>query len=158
MKSIESKRIKVGDVAPDFSLPDHGGEVISLKNLRDKKNVVLFFYPRDRTPGCSMEAAAFRDMHQLFQDLDTMILGISSNSTESHCGFASSRKLPYHLLSDAGGEVRKLYGVPSTLGLIPGRVTYVIDKNGTVRHIISSQLNPRKHAVEALKIANALAG
>lgn len=155
MKSTESKKVKIGDVAPDFSLPHHGGEMISLKSLLGK-NVVLFFYPRDRTPGCSMEAAAFRDMHDIFKGLDTVILGISSNSTESHCGFASSRKLPFHLLSDASGAVRKLYGVPSTLGLIPGRVTYVIDKNGVVRHIISSQLNPRKHADEALRIINAL--
>ena len=156
MAPVKPRRIKVGDAAPDFSLPNQGGEMVYLKNLLGQKNVVLFFYPKDNSPGCSMEAAAFRNTHSIFVDLDTVIIGISSDSIESHCGFAGSYDLPFFLLSDANGEVRKLYGVPSTLGLIPGRVTYIIDRQGIVRAVISSQLNPRKHAEEALRIANAL--
>jgi peroxiredoxin Q/BCP len=157
MSSVKSDRIKVGDTAPDFSLPNQGGEIVYLKNFRGKKNVVLFFYPKDNSPGCSKEAAAFRNMHSIFADLDTVVIGISSDSIESHCNFAGSLDLSYFLLSDANGEARKLYGVRPTLGLIPGRVTYVIDKQGIVRAVISSQLNPRKHAEESLRIANALA-
>lgn len=156
MSPEKSAKVKAGDVAPDFALPNQGGEMVYLKNLLGKKNIVLFFYPRDNTPACRMEAAAFRDMHGIFTDLDTVVIGISSDSIEDHCRFSGSLELPYFLLSDANGEVRRLYGVPSTLGLIPGRVTYVIDRQGTVRAVISSQLSPRKHAEEALRIANEL--
>ena len=118
--------------------------------------MVLYFYPKDGTPGCSIEAAAFRDNYRIFQDLGAEVIGVSSNSVESHCDFSTSRDIPFKLLSDANGTVRQLYGVKPTLGLIPGRATYVIDRQGIVRFIISSQIRPRKHVEETLRIVNAL--
>jgi peroxiredoxin Q/BCP len=156
MDSDKIKKVDVGDTAPDFTLPDQWGEMVSLRDFRGRKNVVLYFYPKDGTPGCSAEAAAFRDNHSIFQDLGTEIIGVSSDSVESHRGFTASRDIPFKLLSDANGAVRQLYGVKPTLGLIPGRVTYVIDKQGTVRFILSSQLRPRKHAEEILQVVNHL--
>ena len=156
MESEEAKKVEVGDAAPDFTLPDQWGGMVSLKDFRGRKNVVLYFYPRDGTPGCSAQAAAFRDNHEIFQDLSTEIIGISSDSVESHRGFTSSHDIPFKLLSDANGEVRQLYGVRPTLSLIPGRATYVIDMQGTVRFTLSSQFRPRKHAEEAMQVINHL--
>ncbi len=149
-------RVNVGDKAPDFTLPNQDGVPIRLSDFIGKKIVVLFFYPKDDSPGCRVEACAFRDTYIDFKDAGAEVIGISSDPVESHKRFASKYKLPYHILSDKGGRVRKLYGVPSTLGIIPGRVTYIIDKQGYVRHIFSSQFNPRKHVEEALKIVERL--
>jgi peroxiredoxin Q/BCP len=118
--------------------------------------VVLFFYPKDDTPGCTKEACAFRDDYQQFGELNAEVLGISSDSVKSHGGFVEKHGLPFTLLSDEGDEVRELYGVPNTLGLFPGRVTYVVDKEGVVRHIFSSQLNAIGHVDEALKALRAI--
>lgn len=155
-ESILEHKVGVGDTAPDFTLPDQWGGLVSLKDLRGRRNVVLYFYPKDGTPGCSIEAAAFRDNYRIFQDLGAEVIGVSSNSVESHCDFSTSRDIPFKLLSDANGTVRQLYGVKPTLGLIPGRATYVIDRQGIVRFIISSQIRPRKHVEETLRIVNAL--
>ena len=122
-----------------------------------KKPVVLFFYPKDNTLGCTKEVCAFRDRFEEFSKLDAEVIGISSDSVESHRSFAANHHLPYTLLSDEGGKVRKLYGVPNTLGLFPGRVTYVIDKEGVVRHVFSSQLGATRHVEEALKVLVSLA-
>ena len=157
MNPNREKNIRVGDRAPDFTLPDQWGNLISLKDYLGSNNVVLYFSPKDKTPGCSIEAIAFRDNYKIFQDLGVEIIGVSSDSVESHSEFSVSHNLPFKLLSDDGDTVRRLYGVSLTLGLIPGRVTYVIDREGTVRFIISSQLRPRKHAEESLRIANHLA-
>jgi len=113
---------------------------------------VLFFYPKDDTPECTKEACAFRDGYEEFSKLDAEVVGISSDSVESHRSFAKKHGLPFTLLSDEGGKVRKLYGVPNTLGLFPGRVTYVIDEQGVIRHVFSSQLGTKRHLEEALKI------
>ncbi len=142
--------IKVGDRAPDFSLPDQTGKKVSLKEFRGKCWVVLYLYPKDDSPGCTKESCTFRDQYDVFREVGTEVIGVSSDSTESHQQFASKYRLPFILLSDQGGKVRKLYGVPTTLGVLPGRVTYVIDKSGVVRHIFSSQFNPTKHIEEAL--------
>src|SRR5262249_48961080 len=121
-----------------------------------KTAVVVYFYPRDNTPGCTTEACAFRDSYEVFKDAGAEVIGISSDSTESHSQFAKRHRLPFILLSDADGAGRKRYGVPATLGLLPGRVTYIIDKEGTVRHIFSAQFTPAKHIAEALKPLDAL--
>jgi peroxiredoxin Q/BCP len=144
-------RIKAGDKAPNFVLPSHSGDVVSLRDFLGSKHVVLFFYPRDNSPGCTAEACGFRDNYDEFDRKGTEVLDISSDQTESHERFSSGNRLPFKLLSDEGGIVRKLYHVPKTLGLISGRVTYVIDKNGIIRHIFSSQFGPRKHVEEALQ-------
>ena len=143
--------VGVGSKAPDFSLPSQSGEMVNLKDFLGQKPVVLFFYPKDDTPGCTKEACAFRDDYAEFGKLDAEVIGISSDSVDSHRRFASKHDLPFTLLSDEGGKVRRLYGVPSTFGLFPGRVTYVIDEEGMVRHVFSSQLGVEQHVKEALK-------
>ena len=149
-------RIKKGDQAPDFELPDANGQKVRLYDWVGTKNIVLFFYPKDDTPGCTKEACAFRDSYESFQDLGAEVIGISSDGEQSHQSFAEKHRLPYTLLSDVGSKVRKLYGVPKTLGIFPGRVTYLIDKEGMVRHIFSSQLNILGHINEALDILKSI--
>jgi peroxiredoxin Q/BCP len=145
-------RIKVGDSAPDFTLPNQSGETVSLKGIIGKKIIVLYFYPRDFSTGCTAEACAFRDSYAVFKDAGAEVIGVSSQSVDSHKKFASANTLPFILLSDEDGKVRKLYGASSAFGLIAGRITYIIDKEGIVRHVFSSQLNPTKHIEEALRI------
>jgi thioredoxin-dependent peroxiredoxin len=144
-------RVSVGSKAPDFTLPSQSGEMVSLKDFLGNKPVVLFFYPKDDTPGCTKQACAFRDAYEEFWKLDAEIIGISSDSVESHRSFASKHDLPFTLLSDEGGKVRRLYGVPSAFGLFPGRVTYVIGEEGVVRHVFSSQVETARHVEEALE-------
>lgn len=125
--------------------------MVSLKDFKGKKSVVLYFYPKDDTPGCTVESCTFRDSYEVFKEVGAEVIGISSDSKDSHQKFASKYQLPFLLLSDEGGEIRKLYGVPSTMGLLPGRVTFVIDKNGIIRQVFSSQFRPKRHIEEALK-------
>lgn len=144
--------VKVGDAAPDFTLPNQPGEMFSLSSLLGKESIVLYFYPKDFSRGCTAEACAFRDSYEAFKQAGAEVIGVSSQSVESHDKFASLYKLPFILLSDEDQRVRKLYGVPATFGVLPGRVTYVIDKKGVVRYVFNSQLNPTKHIEEALTI------
>src|SRR5215475_9162710 len=130
-----ARGIGVGDKAPDFTLPSQSGEPVRLHDRIGQRVVVLYFYPKDETSGCTAEACAFRDSHEVFTDAGAEVIGVSSDSVEKHAAFAGHHGLPFTLLSDAGGKVRKAYGVPPVLGLIPGRVTYVIDRDGTVRHV-----------------------
>jgi peroxiredoxin Q/BCP len=143
-------KVKVGEIAPDFKLLSQSGKEVGLKDFVDKKAVVLFFYPKDDTPGCTNEACTFRDSYEHFVVLEAEVIGISSDPVGSHERFAEKYDLPFTLLSDEKGEVRKLYGVPNTLGIFPGRVTYIIDKEGVVRHVFSSQLGTSRHVEEAL--------
>ena len=144
-------KVEVGSAAPDFTLPSQSGVMVNLKDFIGKKPVVLFFYPKDDTPGCTKEACAFRDDYDQFEKLDAEVIGISSDSVESHRRFARKHDLPFILLSDEVGQVRKRYGVRNSFGLFPGRVTYVIDEEGVVRLIFSSQLGVEQHVEEALK-------
>jgi len=143
--------VGVGSKAPDFTLPSQSGEIVSLKEFLGEKVVILYFYPKDDTPGCTKEACAFRDEHEEFGKLDAEIIGVSSDSVESHRRFAEKHDLSFTLLSDEGGKLRKLYGVLNTFGIFPGRVTYVIDEKGVIRHVISSQIGAVKHVEGALK-------
>ena len=144
-------RVDVGSKAPDFTLPSQSGKMLSLNDFIGERPVVLFFYPKDDTPGCTKQACVFRDNYEVFKERDAEVIGISSDSVESHRGFAAKHDLPYTLLSDEDKKVRKLYSVPNTLGLFPGRVTYIIDREGIVRHVFSSQLGVEKHVEEAIK-------
>ena len=153
-----TKKIEVGDRAPDFTLPSQSGDTVSLSDFRGKKAVVLYFYPKDNSPGCTKEACAFRDSYEAFKEAGAEVVGVSSDSEESHGLFSLKFGLPFILLSDEGGKVRELYGVPSSLGLIPGRVTYVVDKEGIVRRVFSSQLNAEKHIEESLRVIKGLIG
>jgi len=118
--------------------------------------VVLYFYPKDNTSGCTAEACAFRDSHEVFTEAGAEVIGISSDSAERHAAFAGKHNLPFTLLSDQGGRVRKQYGVPAVLGLLPGRVTYVIDRQGTVRHVFNSMTNINQHVGDALEVVRQL--
>ncbi|HEX8729038.1 MAG TPA: peroxiredoxin [Ktedonobacterales bacterium] len=156
-ETLEKSGASEGALAPDFALPNAAGEIVRLSDLRGK-HVVLYFYPKDDTPGCTAEACSFRDNYAAIAQLDAEVIGISSDSEDSHKGFAEKYHLPFPLLSDAGGAVRKAYKVPATLGLLPGRVTYVIDKHGVVRRIFTSQLNIERHIAEALDGLQELSG
>ncbi len=147
--------VKVGDLAPDFSLESGSGQKVSLSNFRGEKSVVLYFYPKDETQGCTREACSFRDSYEAFKELGAEVIGVSSDSSDSHRKFAEHHRLPFILLTDPKKELRKLYGVPSSIRLFPGRVTYVIDKEGRVRHIFNSQTRPEQHVNEALSILRA---
>jgi len=148
--------VKVEEKAPDFKLLSQMGDKVTLSEYFGKKNIVLYFYPKDESMGCTKEACKFRDAYDVFADLGAEVLGVSSQSVESHESFATHHGLPFILLSDERNEVRKMYGVPASLGIIPGRVTFIIDKKGMVRHIFSSQFQPEKHVQEALGVLRKL--
>ncbi|MGO8807724.1 MAG: peroxiredoxin [Candidatus Bathyarchaeia archaeon] len=148
--------INVGDKAPDFILPSQTGDNVTLSEYIGKKNVVLYFYPKDETPGCIAEACSFRDSYGELTKLGAEVIGVSGQNVASHKSFATHYGLPFILLSDKDNTVRKLYGVPTTMGLIPGRVTYIIDKKGMVRHIFNSQTQTRQHVEEAKAILREL--
>lgn len=148
-------KVQVGDVAPDFTLPAQSGAPVSLEDFLGKKDVVLYFYPKDNTSVCTAEACAFRDSYEIFKDAGAEVIGISSDSVESHQQFATAHLLPFILLSDADGMIRKRYGVPTAFGL-PGRVTYIIDRQGIVHHIFFSQFTSEKHVTEALQTLQSL--
>jgi peroxiredoxin Q/BCP len=145
------QKVQVGYPAPDFSLPDQKGEWVSLKNFKGNSAVVLYFYPKNNTSVCTAQACSFRDSYESFTDAGAEVIGISSDSVESHQGFAAEHRLPFHILSDDDGKIRKLYGATALLG-IPGRVTYVIDKEGIIRHKFSSMFSADAHIEEALEI------
>ncbi len=148
---------KVGDQAPAFILSNQAGEEVSLSDFLGQKAIVLYFYPKDETPGCTREACSFRDSYEQFTDLGAEVIGISADSQRSHEAFAGRRKLPFSLLSDPNNIVRRAYGVKSSmLGLLPGRETFVIDKEGMVRHRFSSQFQIDAHITEALQILKEL--
>ena len=151
-----ARGIQAGDKAPDFTLPKQDGAQVNLGSLLKDGPVVVYFYPRDETPGCTAEACAFRDSHEVFAGAGAEVIGVSSDSVDKHAGFAGHHDLPFTLLSDQGGEVRKRYAVPAVLGVLPGRVTYVIDRSGTVRHVFSSMTNIGRHIDEALTVVKDL--
>ena len=148
--------LEVGAKAPSFTLKDQQGRTVSLADFAGKKNVVVYFYPKDDTPGCTKESCTFRDQYTAFTDIGAEVLGISSDSEQSHAKFAEKYKLPFPLLADTTGAVRKQFNVPKSLGLLPGRVTFVIDKKGVIRHVFNSQLNPTKHVDEAIGVLKTL--
>src|SRR5215471_15829447 len=143
-------KVQVGDRAPDFTLFNQSGAPVSLGDFLGKKHIVLYFYPKDKTSLCTEEACAFRDSYEVFKDAGAEVIGVSSDAVESHRQFAKEYQLPFNLLSDTDGMIRKRYGVPTAFGL-PGRVTYIIDRQGIVRHIFFSQFTSEKHVDEALK-------
>jgi thioredoxin-dependent peroxiredoxin len=150
-------KIEVGNHLPGFSLADQNGELFSMDSVIGKKNLVIYFYPEDDSPGCTKEACYFRDEYDVFSKADALIIGISGQSVESHKKFAEKYRLNFTLLSDEGNKVRKMFGVPvNFLGLVPGRVTYVIDKSGKVVYIFNSQTQAKRHVDEALKILKGL--
>jgi peroxiredoxin Q/BCP len=149
-------QLGVGDAVTELSLSTQDNERIALTDYRGKQAVVLFFYPKDGTPVCTKEACAFRDAYEDFVDAGAAVIGVSGDSAARHQSFASSHRLPFVLVSDAEGEARRAFGVPKSLGILPGRVTYVIDKEGIVRHVFRSQFGADRHVREALKVVRSL--
>lgn len=144
--------VKVGESAPDFSLPNEENKLVSLSDYREKSSVVLFFYPKDFSPGCTSQACHFRDNYEDFTDLGATVLGISGDSVMTHKKFLDQYLFPFSLLSDKGDQVRKIYGATKGFGLLPGRYTFVIDKNGIIRYIFTSETNMKKHIDESIRI------
>jgi thioredoxin-dependent peroxiredoxin len=149
-------RPAVGEPAPDFTLPGPGGAPVSLADLLRRGPVVLYFYPKDQTPGCTMEACAFRDAIDAFGSAGAQVVGISRDDETSHARFAAKHKLPFLLLSDTTGETHARYGVTKKLGLIPDRMTFVIDREGIIRHVFQSMIRMRAHVDESLAIVRRL--
>ncbi|MEI6750379.1 MAG: peroxiredoxin [Bacteroidota bacterium] len=152
-----TSKLEVGSSVPDFSLLDQNGKMFDLSEILGKHNLVIYFYPKDGTQGCTKEACTFRDMYQDFTDAGAEVIGISGDNRESHQGFSTAHKLPFTLLSDEDKTVRKLFGVPTDFfGLLPGRVTYIVDKKGIIRYIFKSQTQIEKHVRESLRILKTL--
>ena len=142
--------------APDFTREAHNGQQVRLADYRGRNVVVLYFYPMDGTPVCTKEACSFRDVFEEFTRLGAVVIGVSADTLERHRAFAASQALPFLLLSDQDGSLRKAYQVPKTLGIVPSRVTFVIDKAGIVRHVFSALFSAERHVAEALKIVQEL--
>jgi peroxiredoxin Q/BCP len=143
--------LKIGDIVPNFTAKDSHGEIFESRNVLGRKPLVIYFYPKDNTPGCTTEACSFRDQYEDFKDLGAEVIGISSDSVKSHQKFAQKYELPFVLLSDQDKKLRQLFGVRNNLfGLLPGRVTYIIDRNGVVIYIFDN-MNAAKHIPKALE-------
>lgn len=146
-------KIEVGSNVPIFSLKDQYGDIFSLDSVLGKKNLVIYFYPKDDSPGCTKEACSFRDQFAIFEEADAMVIGINPQSVESHLQFSQKHRLNYTLLSDSENKVKELFRVKNNLfGLIPGRVTYIVNKEGKIVFIFNSQFQAEKHVSEALRI------
>lgn len=144
--------LKVGDKIPVFSLLDQDGQNFSIEDYVGNTAMVIYFYPKDDTPGCTKEACSFRDAYEAFTDKNVKVIGISSDDVKSHKNFALKYNLPFTLLADTEDEVRTLFGVKkNAFGLIPGRVTYVINTQGEIIFMYESQLKANKHIEESLK-------
>jgi len=149
--------IQVGDRCPAFALHDQHGNLVSSEGIIGNKLIVLYFYPKDNSGGCTAEACSFRDAYEEFKDAGCEVIGVSSDSIESHKQFAAKNRLTFTLLADEGAKLRKAFGVPRTFfGIIAGRVTYIIDKQGVIRHIHNSLTNTESHITESLNIIRSI--
>ncbi len=150
-------KIGIGSVVPSFTLKDQFGKDFDINTVKGKNNLVIYFYPKDDSPGCTKEACSFRDQFDVFKDANAVVIGISGQSVKSHQEFATKYRLNYTLLADEGNVVRKLFGVPTNLlGLLPGRVTYVVNKEGKIVFLFNSQIQAEKHIEEAIRILKGL--
>jgi peroxiredoxin Q/BCP len=148
--------IKLGDQVPYFKALNSKGESIESTSFIGVQPVVLYFYPKDDTPGCTAQACTFRDHFSDYQSLGAVIIGVSADDVRTHQRFQNKYQLPFELLSDPKQEIRRLFGVPTNLfGLLPGRVTYIIDSSGKVVGIHDSQL-PGKHHTKSIELLNKL--
>jgi len=142
--------LKVGDSAPDFSLLNENGLPVSLKDYLGKSIVVLYFYPKDFTSGCTTEACSFRDDYKIYQDKGAVVIGVSLDSVESHSKFSEQYKLPFLILSDNSKEVAKAYGVLGVGGFLAKRVTFIINRDGKITHVFP-KVDVKHHSEEVLK-------
>ena len=156
-KSKVKKSLDVGDTIPEFQLLTQEGANFNSSDIVGKQAIVIYFYPKDDTPGCTKEACKFRDEFEVFSDLNATVIGISSDDVASHKAFAEKYNLPFILLADTDKKVRNLFGVPSFgAGLIPGRVTYIVDKKGVLQYVFNNMSEPEKHIEKSLEILKSL--
>ena len=148
--------MKIGDRAPNATVITETGAQYTLDALRNDQVTVLFFYPKDESPICTIEACSFRDAYQDFATAQAVVLGVSSDSAASHRAFQEKHNLPYTLIADEGGSLRRSFEVPKRLGFLEGRVTYVIDRDGIIRHIFNAPFSAAPHVAEALTIVRQL--
>jgi len=142
-----------GDKAPDFTLPSDRGGQVSLSDLAAQgKKAVLYFYPKDDTPGCIIEGCAFRDRHELFEQAGAVVLGLSTDNLESHKKFSNKYRFNFPLLADTSAKTCKEYGARAWWGLVRRRITYVVDAQGIIQLAFESMADPEKHVDEALKM------
>ncbi|MCP3059512.1 peroxiredoxin [Myxococcus sp. K38C18041901] len=154
----KNKLLKQGDVLPDVTLTGPGNQPVRLKDLVGQKVLVVYFYPRDDSPGCTVQACGLRDQYEDFVAAGAEVVGISADSVASHQGFAAKHRLPFLLLSDAQGTAREAFGVgTSFLGMLPGRVTFVVDRQGIVQDSFESQIRVGEHVRRALELVRSLA-
>ena len=145
--------LKKGDAMPEIELFDQYNNQINVHQFLPKNTLVVYFYPKDDTPGCTKEACTFRDAYEAFQNAGAMVIGISADSPESHLEFAEKYQLPFPLLSDSDNKISKAFGVPSEyLGAVPGRVTFVIDHEGIIQFVFQDLDSVEQHVKEALKV------
>lgn len=148
--------LQKGETIPDITLSDQDGNQVSLEDFRGKP-LVVYFYPKDNTQVCTAQACGFRDHYEDFQAAGAEVIGISRDSVDSHRKVANKRKLPFILLSDTQKKALKGFKVPSAMfGLVPGRVTFVIDKEGRVAHTFRADFKADQHIKEALKVLKTL--
>lgn len=143
--------LKVGDTLPNFTAKDSNGNIFNSQDFIGKQPLVIYFYPKDDTPGCTVQACSFRDHYQEFKDLGAEVIGISSDSVQSHVRFKSRFSLPFILLSDNDRKLRKLFGVANNFLVLPGRETFVVDGNGTILMVFNS-MSAKIHITKALEI------
>lgn len=149
--SAMAQQLGTGDRIPDFSLLDQDSNQVEIADHLGNGPLVIYFYPKDDTPGCTREACSFRDSYEEFSDAGATVFGISSDSPSKHKRFAERYRLPFTLLADRDNVVRKAFGVKGDLfGLIPGRVTFVIDEDGIIQHVFDSQTRAEAHMQESL--------
>lgn len=143
--------LKVGDTLPNFTAKESNGTIFNSQDFIGKQPLVIYFYPKDDTPGCTVQACSFRDHYQEFKDLGAEVIGISSDSMQSHIRFKSKFNLPFILLSDHDKKLRKLFDVANNFLILPGRETFVVDTNGTIQMIFNS-MSAKIHITKALEI------
>lgn len=143
--------LAIGDIVPEFTLNDSKGKSFNISSVLGKKPLVIYFYPKNDTPGCTKEACMFRDSYEDFKALGAEVIGISSDSEKSHQRFTSKYALPFILLADTQNKVRKLFGINGSLfGFLPGRETYVVDKQRKII-MVFNDINATQHKQRALK-------
>lgn len=148
-------KLKIGDIAPEFKLKDQNSNLISLEEFKNKKNIILFFYPKDFSPLCTSEVCEFQDSYEIFKNSNSEVLGISADNIETHKKFSEKYNVSFSILSDNNNKIRKLYGAFS-LAVIPARITFIIDKLGIIKYIFSSNLSSSKHIKKSLEIVSGL--
>jgi len=151
-----ASKLSVGDRIPSFTLPSQDGNLVRIEDLLGKGPVVIYFYPKDDTPGCTAEACGFRDQYEAFREAGAEVVGISADASDVHRGFARRHSLPFVLLSDRDNEIRKRFGVSRHAGLIPGRETFIVDRNGVVVHHFRSLFDAMGHVRQAREIVEEL--